>query len=150
MAMIGPATDSAISYEEFLRTLPGGAEVVDWFGAAPSFHDATLERLELANNSATLMLAAFRMTDKVDDRGFVVLDKHALVTIVLRRVSGISLQGDAGSIVSSLTIGPVEFESEWRSVPGPAIGDFQISWESSYGLEGLLFAPELSLSLQPK
>lgn len=130
--------------------LPGGAEVVDWFGFAPSFHDATLERLELANNSATLVLAAFRMTDKVDDRGFAVLDKHALITIALRRVSGISLSGDAASIVSSLTIAPVRSESRWRSVPGPAIGDFQISWESSYGLEGALFAPELLLSVQPQ
>jgi|GEM_PF-1567265 len=148
--MTGPAADSATSYEKFLRTLPGGAEVVDWFGFAPSFHDATLERLELANNTATLVLAAFRMTDKVDDQGFFVLDKHALITIVLRRVSGISLSGDAASIVSSLTIAPVRSESRWHSVPGPAIGDFQISWESSYGLEGALFAPELLLSVQPQ
>jgi hypothetical protein len=148
--MTGPEADSATSYEKFLRTLPGGTEVVDWFGFAPSFHDATLERLVLANNSATLVLAAFRMTDKVDDRGFVVLDKHALITIALRQVSGVSLTGDAGSIVSSLTIAPVTSESRWRSVRGPAIGDFQISWESSYGLEGVLFAPEQLLSLQPQ
>jgi len=143
------AANSAI-YEKFFRALPGGAEVVDWFGFAPCFHDATLERLELANNSATLVLAAFRATSKVDDRGFFILDKHALVTIRLGLVSAVSLTGNAGSIVSSLAIGSVKSESSWQTVPGPAVGDFEISWESSYGLEGVLCARDVRLSLQPQ
>lgn len=148
MAGFSSASDDA--YEAFFRTLPGGPEIADWFGFAPSFHDANMERLELADGSATLVLATFRMTSEVDDRGFFVVDKHALVTIKLARVSAVSLTGNASSIVSRLTFSRARCDTDWQSVAGPAADDIAVSWESSYGLEGVLYAPEVTLFYEPR
>jgi hypothetical protein len=147
-----PSTDNSYwtTDEKVFASLEGATRLTEWFGFAPSFHDATLEKLEIADRNAVLYLRAFRMTNAVDVSGFFVLDKHALVVIHLTDITGISLTGDATSIISDLGIRRVSTNSmAWQSVAGPGEGDFEVSWESSVGLEGSLFARGLRFSLQP-
>ena len=133
------------------RTLPGGSEVEAWFGFVPDFHDATIARLELADHIATLSINAFRVTDKVDDKGHYIYDRHARVTLHLTGVTGVSLVGNAASIIFDLSIRRTGVQTEvWHSVPGPQPGDFEVKWDCSYGLAGALYAREISLSFEPR
>lgn len=131
--------------------LPGGAAVIEWFGFVPSFHDWELLSLDIRGGTATFRLRAFRITNQIGTDGFYVLDKHATVSLHLVEVSGLRLNGNASSILSRLRIRQVHQDQlssmEWTSCGGPGAGDYEIDIETSYGLEGKLFAREISLAL---
>ena len=109
-----------------------------------------MNELIIANGSAALSLNAFRMTDQVDDRGYFILDRHALITVHLNGVTGVSLKGDASSTVFELGIRQLMTnEAAWDTVAGPAPGDWEVRWESAYGLEGAIYARDLKLAFRP-
>lgn len=138
-------TDEAV----FLK-LEGAKELVDWFGFVPSFHDATLEALELGSTTARLKLKAFRMTNEVDPKGFYILDRHAFVIIQMSGLSGVALRGEPSSIISGLGVRRVSARpTNWESGVGPALGDFEVGWDSSWGLEGTLYARDVRFELEP-
>lgn len=135
---------------KLFAALPGGQAVIDWFGFVPSFHDAELDRLEVAKGAASIALRAFRMTDAVDAKGVFVLDKHAVVTLHLSDVTGLHLTGNAASILSELGIRRVgAAPAGFSTCGGPTAGDIEVSFETSYGLEGSVFARALSFSFDP-
>ena len=60
---------------DLLNRVPGGPELVEWFGYAPCFHDAevlcvTLDREDYA--SCSIRVHGFEMTNEVDTNGFFV------------------------------------------------------------------------------
>ena len=60
--------------------------LVHWFGRMPRFHDAKLLSIALhSDEPSTLRIHAFQMTDKVDEQGYFILEKHAMVTPSWRR-----------------------------------------------------------------
>jgi hypothetical protein len=124
--------------------------VADWFGFIPSFHDATLAKLQLADGNASITLKAFRMTDEVDARGSYVLDRHVHIDIHLTDVSGVRLVGNSSSILAGLGLRRISSNlSGWETCDGPRAGDFEICWDTSYGLEGALFARQMYFELTP-
>ena len=82
-----------------------------------------------------LTIYAFNMTDKVDDRGYFILDKHALVTMTIDGICSAELKDSdlMPGIISDLEISKV--------------GD--VYQDSSYGIYGALTAKKLSLSIVP-
>jgi hypothetical protein len=145
-----PAADNWHTDPALFASLPGGDAVLEWFGFVPTFHDATLERLDISKGSVTLGLKAFRMTKEVDAEGHFALDRHALVTITLSGVSGLSLTGDASTIIFELRIRRTSSNaSDWPSCGGPEEGDFEVDFTSSYGLYGQLFSRSLALEVTP-
>jgi hypothetical protein len=147
-----PSTDGTYwtTDETLFRTLPGSDEVTGWFGFIPSFHDWEIERLDVAAGKATIVFKAFRMTNEIDARGFFVSDRHAHVSIHLDGITGISLVGDAGAIVQDLGVRRVAAEQAgWTTAAGPQIGDLELTWESSVGLEGSFYARDIRFSVQP-
>ena len=136
--------------DEVFAGLVGGQSIRDWFGYVPSFHDATLDRLALEDRNATLTVRCFRMTSEIDPSGYFVLDKHAFVTIHLEEVTGLSLVGDASSIISELGIRHVKGDPpRFENCGGPSEGEFEVKVESSYGLEGSIYARHVRLALAP-
>ena len=137
---------------DLFASLPGGQAVIDWFGFCPDFHDGTLDRLELSGRDAVLTVKASRMTDKVDAEGYYVLDRHVLVTLRMRSVTGLKLDGDAGSIISVLLIRRMPEtpdQSDWQTCGGPVQGDIEVAFDTAIGLYGSIFAKELEFALQP-
>jgi hypothetical protein len=137
---------------ELIASLPGGQQVIDWFGFCPNFHDSVLERLEIASGDAVLALRAVRMTDRIDATGHFILDRHAVVTLRLTGVTGLRLAGDAGSIISELIVRRVEADparDTWTSCAGPMAGDIEVAFDTAVGLFGSLFAKALTLELDP-
>ncbi|WP_296819346.1 hypothetical protein [Brevundimonas sp.] len=142
--------DDDANHARLLAAAPGGSAVIEWFGFAPRFHDANLAELKLMNGSAELRLRAFRMTDQLDERGYFVCDRHALVTLRLERVSGIVLEGDADSIIADLVISEVDEPQALSTCAGPVPGDLQITMRTSVGLAGEIYGRDLSLELEPQ
>lgn len=135
---------------QLLTELPGGLALLEWFEGVPFFHDATLDRLEIADACVTIKLRAFRMTSEVDEGGHFILDKHAVVAIRLSGVTGIAMKGDASAIISELGIRRLTVDTAgWQTSAGPKRGDFEVSFESSYGLEASVFARGLTFQTTP-
>ena len=146
-----PSSDWATD-ESLFASLPGGQAVIDWFGFCPDFHDGTLERLELSAGNAVLTVRTYRMTSKIDAEGFYVPDRRASVTLRMRSVTGVKLEGDAGSIISELVIRRLETDgtaSDWETCAGPLSGDIEIAFDTAVGLYGSIYAKELAFELLP-
>jgi len=122
-----------------LHNLPGGRALIEWFGGAPRFHDAELLELTFSNKGSGLMrLHAWNMTDQVDDEGYFINDKHAIVTLLLEGVRSINC---------------VDFDMK----PGiiydlkiTAVDElYRVEWSASYGLEGSITAKGVQINLMP-
>ena len=138
--------------ESFFASFPGGQAVIDWFGFCPDFHDASLERIEVASGHAILAMHAFRTTSEVEAAGYFIRDRHALVTLRMERITGLKLEGDAGSIISELVIRRMRVSAspaDWQTCAGPQAGDIEIAFESAVGLFGRIYAKDLTFELHP-
>jgi hypothetical protein len=139
------STDPAV-----FAAIRGGPDVVAWFGFTPSFHDANLLGVDISCGSATLRINAFRMTDAIDSDGMFVLDKQVVVVIEMHGVTGVSLVGDAQSIIFELGIRCIATApSGFDTCSGPQPGTYEVSFQASYGLEGSIYSKELSVKLGP-
>ena len=124
--------------ESAFGSIPGGPALIEWFGFVPNFHDAELVEVRLASNdTSTLRIRAFRMTDKVDGRGYFILDKHAVVTILLEGVTYVALNHfNLPGIIFDLKVTSTE-------------RGFELVWTGSYGVEGTLRATRLRIDFVP-
>ena len=137
---------------DFFASLPGGQAVIDWFGFVPDFHDGTVDRLELSGRDALLAIKASIMTNKVDAKGYYVPDRHALVTLRIKSITGLKLEGDAGSVISELMIRRLPEtpnRSDWQTCGSPVQGDIEIAFDTAIGLYGSIFGKQLEFVLQP-
>jgi Immunity protein 50 len=125
--------------ESILQDIPGGKALLDWFGRVPRFHDANLFEIALNSKGLSVMrVHTWQMTNKVDARGYIELDKHVVVTITLEEVTDITL-------------------TEFNLVPGiifdlevtKADESMQLAWGGSYGVAGTLRAKKIRFDLQP-
>jgi hypothetical protein len=80
---------------DLLNRVPGGPELVEWFGYAPRFHDAEVLGVTLDREDATcsLRVHGFEMTSSVDENGFYVCTKHVVVTFLVRDLTELELDG---------------------------------------------------------
>jgi hypothetical protein len=139
--------------ESIYASVPGGSELVAWFGHAPSFHDAEIVSLSLNRRSAsTLVLHAWNTTKEVDDRGYFVLDRHAVVTFVLLDILDLELDGFSHqNVVSGLILRrapdrPDRSSFYWRDA---SPDDFEIELEPCFGLDGRIRCRSVSVSFVP-
>jgi hypothetical protein len=121
-----------------LTSIPGGQALVDWFGFAHRFHDAEMQDITLASGgSSTLRLRTWRITNALDGRGYFILDKHVIVTIVLEEITYVALEHfNLPGIVHDLDMTGVA-------------GGFQVRWTGSYGIEGTLMAKSIRIDFTP-
>jgi hypothetical protein len=124
--------------EAILQDIPGGRALLDWFGRVPRFHDANLLAITLNSKGLSVMrVHTWQMTNKVDARGYIELDKHVVVTITLEEVTDVTLtEFNLPGIIFDLEITKVD-ES------------MQLAWGGSYGVSGTLRAKKIRFDLQP-
>lgn len=122
-----------------LLDVPGANALIEWFGRVPRFHDAHLLEITLSSiGPRRLRISTWIMTDKVDDNGYFVLEKHAVVTLTLNFVTSVSLsEFDLPGIIFDLEISKIERM-------------YHVTWTGSYGVNGTLMAKELSFALEPQ
>ena len=123
-------------------SIPGGPELLDWFGRVPSFHDAEIIDLHLKRcGSSTLRIHAWNMTDKVK-KGYFVLEKHAVVEFSIDRITNLNL-GDFNhqNVIDKLVLSRME--------SGENSAVFELNLEPCYGLSGIIRAEQVSVTLGP-
>ncbi|WP_168074621.1 Imm50 family immunity protein [Caulobacter sp. SSI4214] len=125
---------------ELLRNVPGGPELVAWFGYAPRFHDAEVLSVILDRDEprCSLRIHGFEMTSEVDAQGFFVCTKHTIVTFHLIDLLNIELSGFNGqNAVMDLSIS--------RGLDA----GFRMVIDDAWGLAGTIEARQLEIELQP-
>ncbi|MFE0758864.1 hypothetical protein ACFW16_33210 [Inquilinus sp. NPDC058860] len=126
-----------------LPGIPGGAELIEWYGFIPNFHDATVLSVAFANDGrGEIRIHTWRMTDQSDERGYIILDKHAVVTLSLEDIREINLgiSHDLGGIYDlSLSAAKDGFRIEWENTCGTG----------GPGIEGSIRARRVSVSFVP-
>lgn len=125
---------------DLLNQVPGGPELVEWFGYAPRFHDAEVlgVTLDRAEPSCSIRVHGFEMTSEVDAKGFFVCTKHAVVTFTFRDLGELELDGfNAQNAVLGISI-----------ARGPD-AQFRMEIDPAYGLGGVIEGRTLEIAIQP-
>jgi hypothetical protein len=79
----------------------------------------------------------WQMTNKVDARGYIELDRYVVVTITLEEVTDITL--------TEFNLPGIIFDLEVTK----ADESMQLAWSGSYGAAGTLRAKKMRFDLQP-
>jgi hypothetical protein len=125
--------------QRLIERIPGAAELAQWFGRFPHFHDAYVRDFQLKHDgSGYFRLHGWNMTSQIDERGYYVLDKHFLAEIVFSDAVSVSLSDflPGAAIIGDLAISPVD-------------DCFELTFDSSYGFAGTVKAKALRISFQP-
>lgn len=133
-----------------LNEIPGGSEVVEWFGGYPIFHDAEVLELRLVRKGpSSLRLAAITFPDGMSAS---TPPKHAVVTFNLSRHALIDIRLDEFSgqnVIYGLTL---RRAVEARAAPpGSDLSDgsIDIELEPCFGAFGRLRATIENITITP-
>jgi len=118
--------------------IEGAAELEEWFGYWPSFHDAEIVSLHLnRKGSSSLCVHTWEMTKEINDKGHYVLAKHIVVEFVFEAVYELALNGfNQQNVIFGLTIEKTDL-------------GFRVTLEDCYGLAGSIEAGKISIRLAP-
>jgi Immunity protein 50 len=135
------------------RKIPGGAELLSWFGQVPSFHDAEIMSLELNRRGPSyLKIHGWIMNEKTDEEGHLVPKKHSVVTFELDQIIDLRLEGfSSQNVIYGLSIRHADPDPE-RAPNYSETGrpdDFEVTLEPCYGMDGLIRCRSISLSFVP-
>ena len=124
--------------EEVLSLIAGAAELSLWFGCWPSFHDAEIVSLSLNRQGiSTLQLHAWRRTEKLDDHGYYVQEKHVFVSLRMEEIIALTLLDfNHQNVIFGLSFSRIE-------------DGFEIVLDPCYGLSGTITARKLSVDFEP-
>jgi hypothetical protein len=120
------------------REIPGAAELYDWFGYWPDFHDAEVISLHLNRKGASsLHVHAWDTTKEVDEKGHYVMAKHIVVKFIFENVSDLALNDfSQQNVISGLDIEKIG-------------SGFRLTLGACYGLAGSIEAETMSLRITP-
>lgn len=135
---------------EVIQSLPGAADLENWFGFLPSFHDATISSAKFFENQAILNVEAFRMTKEVDQGGYYVCDRQALVTFTMCGVRAVVSQGELTTTILELGVRKVSEVTAPLEAMMVTEGDFEIGFDTSYGTSGSIFAKSVEIEVFPR
>jgi hypothetical protein len=118
--------------------LPGSEDVIAYFGAWPSFHDAEVVSLELNRvGTSILRVHTFATTGELNSRGQFITHKHAIVSFSLDEIVTIQLDGfNHQNVIFGLAISNV---SE----------GYEIVLDPCYGLSGRIVGKQLRVTFEP-
>ena len=118
---------------------PGWESVIDWFGFAPTFHDAEIISIELRCEPelSMLKLAFWRTNKDVTERGVYRQDRHATVVFELGGIEELRLDGwSRQNVIDDLTVE--------RTTSG-----FRLVFPQIYGVDGEISARHLAVRVEP-
>lgn len=132
--------------------VPGGSELLSWFGEVPTFHNAEILSLHLdRTGTSEIKLHGWIMIQGVDANGHIVLDKQAVVTFTLDGIMDLQLEGfSAQNVIAGLVLQRAtdRDRSGHFSLPQDAF-DIEIELLPSFGLSGFIRAKKVAISFVP-
>lgn len=130
----------------------GGDQLLKWFGEVPTFHDAEIVSLSLNRVGASeLRIHGWVMTDEVDQHGYIVLDKYAVVTFRFSDIMDLQLDGFSGqNVIAGLVLQRATDRGRagYYALPEDE-GDIEIELLPCYGLDGFIRVKKLAISFVP-
>lgn len=132
--------------------MPGGDELLAWFGEVPTFHDAEIISLSLSRNGVSeLKIHGWIMTGGVDPSGYIVLDRHAVVTFSFEGIVDLQLDGFSGqNVIAGLVLQRATNRGRTGhyAIPEDDL-DVEIELLPCYGLDGFIRAKKIAISFVP-
>ncbi len=140
--------------ESVYRKLPGGPELLAWFGRVPSFHDAEIVSLALNRRSSSLLtIHGWTMDSSHSQDGHFVLFKKAVVTFEIQDIVYLNLEGfNRQNVIDALIIeqrAPDPLANSYYSTLDSNGDDYEIILEPCYGMDGLIRCKKISVSFVP-
>ena len=141
---------------EILAEVPGGADLVAWFGRVPSLHDAEVLSVHLDRAAEScIRIHTWQVTNSVNEKGYFILDKHVVVTFGLEKISASKFEGFSGqNVISGFEL--VRHRSAddtsidlWRNQFPPCLGDYGLILDGGNGMDGFVYARKLTIMLTP-
>jgi len=134
------------------ENISGGPELLAWFGQEPTFHDAEILSLTLTRNGISeLKIHGWIGTDAVDQDGYRVLEKHAVVTFAFEDIMDLQLDGfSRQNVINGLILryATDRGRAGYYALPkGPE--DIEIELRPCYGLDGFIRAKKVTISFRP-
>jgi len=121
-----------------LQEIPGAAELHDWFGYWPTFHDAEIISLHLNRKGCSnLHVHTWEMTKETDEKGYYVLVKHVVVEFAIEGVCALDLDGfNHQNVIFGLSIEKTDL-------------GFRLTLDECYGLAGSIESQRVSIRVIP-
>jgi hypothetical protein len=118
--------------------IDGWNDVLTWFEGRASFHDAEILELHLDRSGKShIRIHWWIMRAEVDERGYYVLDKHAIVTLRMRDITDLSLAGfNHQNVIFGLKL---QQEGE----------EISLELDNCWGLAGFIIAKEITAEVAP-
>jgi hypothetical protein len=132
--------------------IPGGPELLAWFGGEPSFHDAEIISLSLNRTGISVLeVCGWLTTGAVDADGYLVLEKHAVVTFSVEGIIDLRLDGfSRQNVIYGLVLRRAKDRGRANYYAAPAEPeDIEIELLPCYGLAGFIRARKLAISFVP-
>lgn len=132
--------------------VPGGPELLAWFGRPPRFHDAEIVALNLRRRAETTLEIHFWIVkNEVDSRGYFGLDKHVVVTFAIEGIVDLELDGfNHQNVIYSLELCRAKSRPERDpDTLGASPKDYEIEMEGCYGMSGFIRCKKVSIRLTP-
>ncbi|MBB2699085.1 UNVERIFIED_ORG: hypothetical protein GGI66_003767 [Rhizobium esperanzae] len=130
--------------------IAGGPELLAWFGQKPTFHDAEILSLSLTGVSK-LTIHGWIGTDAVDQEGYRILDKHAVVTFAFEDIMDLQFDGFSHqNVINGLVLRSAtdRGRADYYALPtGPE--DIEIELRPCYGLDGFIRAKKVTVTFRP-
>lgn len=136
--------------------VPGGAELLAWFGYVPIFHDAEIISLHL--NRSGISTLKVHTWDWVQEGGTNTAPrsiKNVIVAFALEDIAALELRDfSIQNVISRLELrvispNPPSFNMRWLHLPEPPQDVFEIFLEDCFGLHGRIQARRVSINLTP-
>ncbi|SFI26320.1 hypothetical protein SAMN05216304_1024 [Bosea sp. OK403] len=132
--------------------LPGGNEIISWFGAVPDFHDAEIVGLKLDRGGPSrLDVYFFRLQQSPMFKPNVLEPTgDAIITFEFDHIVDLSLEGfSPQNVIFGLRLGRAKPNPERAPYFGidSSPDDYEIELDPCYGLSGKIRARSVRLSL---
>jgi hypothetical protein len=118
--------------------IPGAAELSDWFGGFPSFHDGYAQLQLCGEGTGWLKVRAARMTERLDENGRFVLEKRFTATLFFEEIKSVTL---TDFMPGEIIIGQLDF----RKMDGA----LEVDFDTAYGLAGTISARHIRIEFEP-
>jgi len=132
--------------------IPGGSDLIAWFGGEPRFHDAEIVGLNLRRRAeSTLDVHFWTATGEVDEHGYFALGNHVMVTFAMEEIVDLELDGfNHQNAIYSLSLHHSPIDPDRAPyVVGDSPQDYEIAIEGAYGMEGRVRCQKISIRLTP-
>lgn len=141
---VDPATAETI---RVLESIPGGRELLDWFGGYPSFHDAELLRLDLDRQGASLSVSVPGRRDGSPRPDLIVtffFDGSNAIDLSLEGFNHQNVMGDM-----TLSFAKATEPRPTQVGTGVGAGDIEFEIEPCFGAFGKLRASVETITITP-